>query len=64
MSKPNFKTMEMKELRRYVLDHRDDQEAWDEYASRSRPNAVTIPANAPPEVFEQMLKEAIDKKQI
>ncbi len=56
--------MEMKELRRYVLDHRDDQEAWDEYASRSRPNAVTIPANAPPEVFEQMLKEAIDKKQI
>ena len=38
--KPNFSEMSLQELRRYVLVHRDDREAWKEYASRPRPNAI------------------------
>ena len=30
------------ELRHYVLAHREDEEAWDEYVSRPRPNAVRL----------------------
>ncbi len=34
MSKPNFQAMEQKELKRYVLEHRDDQEAFHAYVDR------------------------------
>ena len=43
----DFKSMTLNELRRYVLAHRDDQKAWDEYVSRPRPNAIRIPADIP-----------------
>lgn len=43
MAKPNFKEMTLQELKSYVLKNRQDQEAWDEFMSRPRPNAVTFP---------------------
>ena len=44
---PNFQDMPLKELRQYVLAHRDNQEAWDEFAARPRPNAIIVPADTP-----------------
>ncbi|MBZ8180985.1 hypothetical protein G3T18_12985 [Oscillatoria salina IIICB1] len=38
--KPNFKQMSLQQLRSYILDHRNDSEAWKEFASRPRPNAI------------------------
>lgn len=37
---PNFKAMSLQELRIYVLKHRNDAEAWQEFTSRPRPNAI------------------------
>jgi hypothetical protein len=34
MSKPNFRAMSQKELHRYVLNHRDDQEAFYAYVDK------------------------------
>ncbi|NET70880.1 MAG: hypothetical protein F6K62_07955 [Sphaerospermopsis sp. SIO1G2] len=34
MRKPEFKTMSLKELRAYVLSHRDDQEAFYFYVDK------------------------------
>ncbi|MEL6441422.1 MAG: hypothetical protein AAFQ80_19485 [Cyanobacteria bacterium J06621_8] len=53
--------MSMKELRQYVLENRHDQDAWNEYTSRPRPNAVIIPADEPPENMEHILREAISQ---
>lgn len=55
----NFKEMSLQELRSYVLRHREDIEAWEEYASRPRPNAVTIPADMPQEEQDRLLEELI-----
>jgi len=38
--KPNFSQMSLQQLRRYVLAHRDNQEAWQEFTDRERPNAI------------------------
>ena len=38
--KPNFKQISLHELRRYVLAHRDDNEAWQEFTERDRPHAI------------------------
>ena len=58
----NFKEMSLKELKRYVLDNRKDQEAWDEYVSRPRPNATIIGADLPREeqdrIFEELLRKS------
>ena len=56
MTKPNFKEMNLKELRKYVLAHRDDEEAWSEYAARPRNSTVFPPSQS----FEQH-KEVIEK---
>lgn len=57
----DYKSMTLNELRHYVLKHRDDREAWDEYASRPRPNATRIPADIPEEeqqrIFEDLLRQ-------
>lgn len=34
--KPNFSEMNLKELRTYMLDHRDDDEAFYAYVDRSK----------------------------
>ena len=57
----NFKEMSLKELRKYVLANRQDQEAWDEFVSRPRPNAIIISANTPLEEQERILRNAINR---
>jgi hypothetical protein len=61
MSKSNFQAMTLNELRRYVLVHRDDKEAWDEFAARPRPNAVMVSADTPVEEQERIIKELVDR---
>ena len=56
--------MSLNELRHYVIAHREDQEAWDEYASRPRSNATVIPADTPPEEAEEILAKLFSKKEI
>ncbi|MGV2831633.1 DUF6887 family protein [Myxosarcina sp. GI1(2024)] len=57
----DYKSMTLNELRHYVLAHREDQEAWDEYVSRPRPNATIIPADITLEeqqqIFEDLLRQ-------
>ncbi|BAZ29455.1 hypothetical protein NIES4074_19010 [Cylindrospermum sp. NIES-4074] len=45
MSQPNFQAMSTKELRAYVLSHRDDQEAFYTYVDKLKAEAnwVEIP---------------------
>jgi hypothetical protein len=63
LSKPNFQAMTLKKLRKYVLANRDDREAWNEFATRPRPNAVIVPANTPLEEQERIIKELADLTQ-
>jgi hypothetical protein len=49
------------ELRKYVLAHRDDKQAWDEFAARPRPNAVIVSADTPIEEQESIIKELVDR---
>ena len=61
LSKPNFQAMTLNELRRYVLAHRDDIEAWNEFAARPRPNATIVPADTSVEEQERIIKELVDR---
>ena len=61
LSKSNFQAMTLKELRKYVLAHRDDPEAWDEFASRPRPNAIIVPADTPLEEQERIIRELTNR---
>jgi hypothetical protein len=61
MSKHNFQAMNLNDLRRYVLAHRDDKEAWDEFAARPRPNAVMVPVDTQIEEQERIIKELVDR---
>lgn len=60
--KPNFSEMELKELRAYVLAHRDDEEAWQEFVKRPRPNAIYFDADIPLSEQEAKLRELLQKK--
>ena len=60
---PNFQNMPLKELRQYVLAHREDRAAWDEFAARPRPNAIIVPADTPLAEQERILKELAHKIQ-
>ena len=57
----NFKAMSLNELRKYVLEHREDEEAWKEFVSRPRPNAIIVPAQTPREEQERILRENSQK---
>ena len=59
----DYKSMTLNELRRYVLAHREDQKAWDEYVSRPRPNATIIPADIPEEEQQRIFEELLRKTQ-
>jgi hypothetical protein len=61
LSKPDFQAMALNELRKYVLAHRDDKQAWNEFAARPRPNAVMVPADTPVEEQERIIKELVDR---
>lgn len=54
----NFKEMPLNQLRKYILEHREDEEAWKEFASRPRPNAIIVPAQTPLEEQERILRES------
>ena len=62
LKKPNLKTMTLKELRKYVLAHRQDEEAWKEFVSRPRPKAVIVSADTPLEEQELIFKKLFDKR--
>lgn len=57
----NFKAMSLNELRKYVLEHRENEEAWKEFTSRPRPNAIIVPAQTPLEEQEHILRESSQK---
>ena len=51
---PNFQEMSLKELRTYVLEHREDDQAFYALVDRTEaanPNAVSYPAPKTPEDF-------------
>lgn len=56
---PNFKEMSLQELRRYVLAHRDDREAWQEFTDRERPNAIYFDTDLPLAEQERKLQELL-----
>ncbi|MFB2838465.1 DUF6887 family protein [Floridanema evergladense] len=56
---PNFKEMSLQELRRYVLAHRDDREAWQEFTDRERPNAIYFDIDMPLAEQERKLQELL-----
>jgi hypothetical protein len=58
--KPNFKAMSLHELKKYVLSHREDQEAWQEFSHRERPNAVYFDTDIPLATQKQRLQELIE----
>ncbi len=62
--KPNFKAMSLQELKKYVLSHRDDQEAWQEFTCRERPNAVYFDTDVPLATQKQRLQELIENDRL
>ena len=57
MKLSKFKQMSLKELRKYVLENRDDEQAWKEYADRPRPHAMIVSPQTPLHEQEQILKK-------
>jgi hypothetical protein len=53
MTKPNFKTMSKGDLRAYVLQHPDDNEAFYELSDRIRANAKPLNVNELPEIIQR-----------
>ncbi len=62
MTKPNFKLMTRKELKKYILAHPSDDEAIREFVlNRSSPKAVVYP---PPSTMTYEEVEAIFKAKL
>lgn len=62
MTKPNFKEMSRSELRKYILTHRDDEDAIHElFINRSDPNAKVYPAPLDEEGI-RIMEEAFRRK--
>ena len=70
MTQPDYTKMSLKELRKYVLTHREDKEAWREYADRPR-NSVKFPPNqnfnsenkTPPDAVQQIIETVIKNQE-
>lgn len=58
--KPNFEKMTRKELKAYVLAHRDDQEAIDLLMSRRSPDSEAVWYDA--SLSQAQIKEILQKK--
>lgn len=60
MMQPNFKTMDIAQLRTYVLKNRDDQAAFNAFIDRlnTRPATKSYPCSNTPENIE-IAKKAI-----
>lgn len=65
MTKPNFEAMSEAELRAYVYEHRDDQEAFYAFVDRltAKPSSVTYPASMTPEEIYKVVLDHIQQKQ-
>ena len=64
MSKPNFDAMSKAELRAYVIEHQDDQEAFYTFVDRltAKPSSVVYPASMTPEEIHQAVLDHIEQK--
>jgi hypothetical protein len=63
MNKPNFDTMNEAELRSYVYEHREDQEAFYAFVDRlqAKPRGVVYPASMTPEEIQQVILERVQQ---
>jgi hypothetical protein len=61
MTLVNYQTMTLKELRRYVLTHREDIKAFHAYIDRSKSEGCMITINPNDENWEEQIQEAIIK---
>jgi hypothetical protein len=62
MTKPNFSQMTRQELRKYVLTHRDDDEAIETLIKMGNPNSPVYPFPQTDEdlkVMEEILKKKL-----
>ena len=57
--KRNFKEMSLSQLKQYILSHRDDQEAWEEFTHRERPNAIYFDRDIPLDTQTEKLQELL-----
>lgn len=60
----NYQAMTMKELRRYVLTHREDIKAFHAYIDRSKSEGCMISINPNDENWEEKVKQIIIKNEI
>jgi hypothetical protein len=51
--KPDFRSMSNEELRKYVLEHREDDEAFYELSDRIRENGKPLNINELPDILER-----------
>lgn len=64
MTNSNYEKMSREELRKYVLLHRDDDEAIRElFVNRRNPNAKIHPANQTIDEIKQIILEKIVRKE-
>ena len=54
-----YKSMTKSELKQYLLNNRNDQEALKELKSRPKQNVIVIPANTSTAEQEKMLKQGL-----
>lgn len=62
MSKPNFSEMTSRELKRYLIAHRTDEDAWAELISRRQPSGNPYPSPLDEEgqrIMEQAFREKL-----
>jgi hypothetical protein len=60
MNKPNFATMSTAELRAYVLEHREDEEAF--HLLMDQVSALPAVEVKSMEHFKQLVQERLDKQ--
>jgi hypothetical protein len=59
MTLVNYKAMTLKELRRYILTHREDISAFHAYVDRSKFEGRMITINPNDENWEEQIQQAI-----
>ena len=59
MSEINYQTMSKQELRKYFLEHRKDQKAFQEYLARRHQDSQPIITTADDLLFDHKIQQAI-----
>jgi hypothetical protein len=62
MTLVNYQAMTLKEIRRYVLTHREDIVAFHAYIDRSKSEGQTITINPNDKNWEKQIQQAIIKE--